>query len=375
VSQLRSRGWTVVNVREQADGAAQAGADLLARLPFLGPRSIHIEMSLQQIAVMLRGGLTLLSSLSTVAEQAPRASVARLWRKVIDDVQEGLSFSEALERHSCIPHYVVRLVRVGEQTGLLEPVLVRGAQIMQSRREAQREMMTAMAYPALVVIGAVGVSAYMVVYLIPKLGKLLQSLGKELPVMTQLLLDIAAFVQEYGVGILVGLAATAAGCTFIYLSEAGRLWVDGAALRIPILGRIFRIGGTATFAQSLSTLLRSGVTVLEALVTVEQMHYNRRMAQTVRQAREEIMQGKSLAQSLSGSGGYMPLLASMTAVAEQVGSLDEVLDEVARFHQSQMQAVTRQLGAWVTPVVTVIVGGIVGFVYIAFFMALFAAGA
>lgn len=378
VDQLRSRGWLIVNVQPQRDsGGGRAGlsTDLLAKLPFAGPRSVHVELSLQQIAVMLRGGLTLLSALTTVAEQAGRASMRRVWSKVIDDVQEGISLSEAMSRGRCFPDYVVRLVRVGEQTGVLESVLTRGAQMMQARREAKRDMMTAMAYPAVVAFAAFGVTAYMVVYLIPKLGNFLRSIGKELPAMTQMLVDVADFVQAYGLYILGGIVAAAVAFALFYMSDFGRLCVDRLVLRVPVVGKVFRVSGTTTFSQSLSTLLRSGVSVLDSLVTVEQMHYNRHLAAQVQQARENIMQGGSLADSLTVKGAYMPLLVSMTAVGEESGSLDDVMEEVAEFHQAQLRSVIRNLSAWATPVVTVVVGGVVGFVYIAFFMALFAAGA
>lgn len=374
VDQLRSRGWLVTGVREKVE-RGQINFSLLSRVPLFGPRNVHVELALQQIAVMLRGGLSLLSSLQTVAEQSPRAAMRLVWRKVIDDIQEGTTFSEALSRHSCFPTYVVRLSRVGEQTGILESVLTRGAKMMQSRREAKRDMLTALAYPLFVMLAAFGVTGYMVGFLIPKLGKLLESLGKELPAMTQMLVDTAYFVQDYGLMILIGLSAAIIGFVLFYLWEPGRLAVDRFVLRIPLVGKILRVGGTLTFAQSLSILLRSGITVLDALVTMEQMHYNRHLAVCLRDAREKIIKGSSLAQALPRRGGYMPLLATMTAVGEESGNLDEVMEEVTRFHQSQMQTVIRMLGAWVTPVVTVVVGSIVGFVYIAFFMALFAVGA
>ncbi|MEC9094722.1 MAG: type II secretion system F family protein, partial [Planctomycetota bacterium] len=157
-----------------------------------------------------------------------------------------------------------------------------------------------------------------------------------------------------------------------YLSTPGRLAIDRLALRIPIIGKIFRLAGTVTFAQSLSVLLRSGISVIEGLLTVEQMHYNQFLAGCVRNSRENVTQGRSLASALSNSQGYMPLLPNMTAVGEQVGNLDEVMDEVATFHDEQLKTMIKSLSAWVTPATTIIVGSIVGYVYIAFFLALFA---
>jgi len=373
IEQIRSRGWLVVDVAAQNDGATESTAGW--ELPFSRPRSIHIELSLQQIALMLRGGLTLLTALNTIAEQATRSGLKRLWQTVGDKIEQGTSFSEALGEHRCIPEYVVRLVQVGEQTGVLDSVLVRSSQMMQSRREAKRDVSTAMVYPAIVIVAAIGVTAYMVAYLIPKVGGFLRSIGKELPAMTQMLLNVADFFQNYGLMILFTVAASVTAFIIFYNSESGRLLVDRLILRIPLFGRIARLSGTTTFAQSLGTLIRSGITVLEGLITVEQLHRNKYLAQCVRETRENVMQGEGLSGSLAKPYAFMPLLSSMTEVGERTGNLDEVLDEVAGFHEVQLQAMIRQLAAWVTPVVTIVVGGIVGFVYIAFFMALFAAGA
>lgn len=370
VDQLRGRGWMVTSVKEKTGGSA----DLLKinSIPFLGPRAVHIELSLRQLAVMLRGGLTLLSSLQTLVEQSPSRATRQMWQKVIDVIQEGATFSDAVQKHSSVPEYVVRLVRVGEQTGILESVLVRAASMMQARREIIRNIATAMAYPMIVLISAGGATAYMIGYLIPKLGRLLQSMGKPLPRMTQILIDIAQFVQSYGLMIVAGIVIAAVGFFVIYSWPPGRAAVDRFALWIPIFGRVFRVSGTVTFSRSMSTLVHSGVSMLDALVTVQQMHYNRFQANCVQSVREAVMQGRSLADSLRAFRAYTPLLATMAAVGEETGSLDEVMDETAQFHESQLDALIKTFAAWVTPAVILLVGGIVGFVYIAFFLALFA---
>ncbi len=373
VSQLRARGWMVTGVREKE--AKRFELRFPTWLPFMGPRSIHVELSLPHIALLLRGGLTLLPSPHTVAEHSSRAALRAVWRRVIDDLHEGSNFSDALAQHNCFPTFVVRLARVGEQTGVLESVLVRSANMLRARREAKRDMLTALTYPTIVTIAATGVAAYMVGYLIPKLANLLESLGKQLPAMTMLLVDISKFIEAYGITILIGIVISIAVAWIFYRSPFGRLWTDRLALRVPILGRILRVAATNTFAQGMGTLLRSGITVLEAMVTVEQMHYNRYLAVSLQEARESVMQGRTLADALREHRGYTPLLFTMTAVGEESGNLDEVMDEVAMFHETQFKAIIRQLSAWVTPAVIVVVGGIVGFVYIAFFMALFAVGA
>lgn len=375
IQQLRERGWLVLRVAEQqrADRPAISWEPYLERLS--QPRAITVELSLRQLAVMLRGGISLLAALETVAEQSSSRPLRRVYREVIDRIQEGSSFSQALDLQPAFPNYLVRLVQIGEQTGVLETVLSRGADIMRVRRETRRDVLTALTYPTIVLLAAVSVTTYLVTSLIPKLSEMLNSFGKPLPAMTQSLVTVSEFVTAYGATILFTLGALTIAFILAYASPSGRLVIDRVSLRIPILARIFRLSGTLTFSQSLGTLIRSGVSVVESLTTVEQMHQNRYLGLCVQRARESILRGNNLADSLRVPHAYMPLLATMTAVGEQTGNLDDVMDEVAVFHQSQLTTLIKSLSSWVTPAIVIVVGSIVGYVYIAFFMAIFAVGA
>jgi type IV pilus assembly protein PilC len=187
------------------------------------------------------------------------------------------------------------------------------------------------------------------------------------------LLDVSDFVQAYGPQILIGLLALTAAFTAVYLWPPGRLVVDRIALRTPLLGFLLRLSATVQFSHGLALLLRSGITLVEALRTVEVLHRNRWAAGRVAEARAAVLRGGSLAEPLATPGVFMPMLARMTAVGESAGTLDEVLTEVARFHENQLQGTIKLFSTIIEPVVIVVVGGIVGFVYIAFFVAMFAA--
>ena len=373
VSELRSRNWMVIDVQHQIDDVKpESNTRWYDRLPFFRARQVHVELSLRQIVTMLRSGLTLLTTLTNAVEHSPRAALGRIWLDVIDRIQGGSNLADAMSQHDCFPSYVIRLVRVGEQTGDLDAVIEQGAQMMQKRRETLREMMTATAYPAIVIALALGVSTYMVVYLIPKLGQLLTSLGKELPAMTQWLLDIGTWFQLYGSTLLASSLIFLAAFGFYYLTPSGRYVIDRLALRLPIFGKLFRILGTITFSRTLSIMLKSGISMIDGLSTVESMHYNRFLAQRVAESRQAVILGSDLASSLKRPGGYTPLLPKTIAVGEQAGSLEDVLNEMTVYHQSMLQSFMKQLAAWATPVITILIGSIVGFVYIAFFLALFA---
>ncbi len=369
-SQLRDRGWLVLKIAQQTQDVSQAAArQWLAGM--LGPRSIYVELSLRQLAVMLRGGISLLAAMQTIATQSESRAIRAVYNNLIDAVQQGVSLSEALATQPGFPDYLVRLVRVGERTGIQETVLVRGADMMRTRRETIREIATALTYPLIVLLTAGGATLYMVTTLIPKLTKLLEGLGKPLPPMTQSLVTVSNFFQTWGTTIMVGVGAAVIAFIVTYMSAAGRLFVDRWALRIPIIGKILRLSGTLTFSQTLGMLVSSGVTVLDSLVTVQQMHSNRYFAQIVQRSRDAIIRGNNLADTLRLRGAFMPLLATMTAVGEESGNLDEVLEQVSEFHTAQLKAMIKTLSAWVTPAIIVVVGSVVGYVYIAFFLGMF----
>lgn len=373
--QLRDRGWLVVDIRIAAERVASISEQLTALNPLkrLPPRSFDIELSLLQMSVMLRGGLTLLSSLQTVGEQARRQTMTNIWHEVSQRVQSGSSFADAMAEHSCFNRLVVQLVRVGEQTGNLEQVVVRAAGILERRRSLRGSMITALAYPAIVFFAAIGVTVFMVFGVVPKLQVFLTSMGRKLPWMTQVLVDIATWCQTYVVHVLVGTVAVIAGVIALYVWPPGRFAIDRFGLRVPVLGAIFRLAATATFSRSLGIMIRSGITLLESLRTVEGLHLNRFLQTHVAAARDNVLNGGNLAEPLGAQHAFMPMLGAMVAVGESTGTLDDVLDEVANFHEAQLQLAIKRFSLIIEPAIIVIVGGIVGFVYISFFVALFSA--
>src|SRR5262249_27347161 len=158
---------------------------------------------------------------------------------------------------------------VGEQTGNLDKSLERAAETMENRRRVRMTLMSALAYPTIVLLAAFGVSGFMIVSVIPKLKIFLVAMGRKLPAMTQFLVDFADAFQDYLPYILGGTLALTAGLVALYFHPLGRLALDRFLLRIPIIGNLFRLAGTATFARALGILVRSGITILEGLRTVE----------------------------------------------------------------------------------------------------------
>jgi type IV pilus assembly protein PilC len=372
---LRQRGWMVIDVRAAMSASPTAGQQLAQLSParWMPIRSADIELSLHQLAVLLRGGLTLLAAIRAITEQTRRYRLRQTWSNVSDRIRNGSSLADALVEHRCFSPMLVQLIRVGEQTGNLEQVVLRGAETLERRRNLLSSLLTALAYPSLVLVAAIGVTAFMLVSVIPKLKVFLDAMGRKLPAMTQFLVDLAEAIQIHGPYVAIGLVALTAASYALYSWPPGRYAIDRAALRVPLVGGLFRLAATATFARGVATLIRSGVTLLESLRTVEQLHRNRYLREYVSNARESVMQGGTLAEPLRGPYTFMPMLPAMVAIGESTGTLDDVLDEVARFHETLLERAIRRLSIIIEPVIIIVVGSIVGFVYISFFMALFSA--
>jgi type IV pilus assembly protein PilC len=370
-SELRGRGLLVVDIEPVAEGAPRGAATWSPRT-WLRATSFDVEMGFQQLATMMHSGLSLLASLRTVAEQARRVKAAAVWHNVADRIEQGATFGDSLAAQGgSFSEHVVQLVRVGETSGNLDTALRSSAEHLERTRQMRLTVINALAYPVVVVLLSVGVAAFMVLGVIPKIQNYIGGRGRSLPPITQTLLDVSGFVQTYLPHFAVGLIAALLALVFIYRWPPGRLAMDGGLLKIPIIGGVLRLSGTAVFARGLGVLLESGVTLLDSLRTTERLIGNRALASRIAAARETVLRGGTLAGALAEGRTFMPMLGRMVAVGENAGTLAPVLGEVAKFHENQLVAVIRRMSVLIEPVVIIVVGGIVGFVYIAFFLALF----
>lgn len=361
----------------RADGLLPLRVTTATSLPWwrrplhvFGPRPIDLEMQLRQLSFMLRTGLTLLAALQVLAEQGS-AATTRVWLDVAARIRAGESLHEALLAQKCFPRLTTSLVDVGERSGNLDHVLARAADAMSRRRRTRTQVLTALAYPALVVVLAVATVAYMMVSVVPKLAKFLAALGRTLPPSTQLLVDIANAVQAHLVRGSLFLAMLVGALAIAWATRRGRLVLEAGLLRVPVVGRILRLSAVSTFAHNVALLLASGVQLTTTLAVVQPLFFLRTVRERLGRCRESVVQGAALADSLIAERTFPPLVHSMVRVGETSGSLDEVLDGVAQHHDEVLQELVRRLGTLIEPVILVVIGSVVGFIYFAFFMAIY----
>ncbi|MEM1083152.1 MAG: type II secretion system F family protein [Verrucomicrobiota bacterium] len=337
----------------------------------LGSRSIHIELTLRQLAVMLRSGLTLLASIETVIEQPPSRATRRVFCSIRDSLESGDSFASALAKHRCFPVGVVAMIGMGEESGNLDTVIERAALSMELKRRNLSSTLTALFYPVLVLLLAIAICIYMALEVIPPMKKALLALGRPLPAVTQSLIEVTDFFAKWGV--LIGAVGVIFIIVFVmvWLWPPGRLAIDRFMLRLPLIGTILRTGATSLFARSMSTLLGSGIPLVEGLRIVSTIHGNRYLSAVVESARRRILEGSSLAESLGSPHAYKPMMIKMIGVGEASGNLEETLHHIADFHEERLQTLIKQLATFLEPVVILLVGLLVGYVYFAFFLALY----
>lgn len=378
---LRSRGAVILRMASKhtdgTPGTSSVGRIVERMVAFVGPRSATIEVTLLQMSVMLRSGLTLLETLRTVASQTTSPAVRPVMREIASQVRRGRSLTAALASQRCFSRLVVKLCEVGEQTGRLDLVLDRAADAMERRRLLKAQMIAAMLYPGVVLIASVAVTVFILTFAIPRIAIYLRALGRQLPPITQSLIDLSNFLVTQWPSILAGVILTGMLFGIAYSVAAGRLLVDSLLLRLPLIGYILRCGASASFARSMHLLLSSGITITEALRTCEDLHTNRRLALTIALARERVMKGEELAPSFRGTSvlhvSFMPMLTSMIAAGEKSGELDQTMLECAGFYEQRVTSLIKVLSSIVEIAVVLFVGGIVGYVYLAFMVALYGA--
>ncbi len=368
---LRQQGLLVLQIKELKKKAGDEKTFSLNPLAYRSITSFDIEHAFHQMAVMLRSGISLLDALEITRRYA-RIGAKKTWQQIIDHILQGGTFTEALQEHSIFSNLVVQLIRVGEETGGLSTVMDQAAKEMEISRKLQKQIFGALKYPAFTLLMAIGLVAFMLTSIVPEIKKLLKIMGKPMPPITQALIDISDWFVANSMGLLIGFIVSIAVFVLLYNVKLTRWWIDRIALHIPVFGKVFRLAGTVLFCRAMGLLLSAGVLIVDALEIMANLHGNKYMGSQVAHARERVMLGSSLADPLENAG-YMPLVMQMIKVGENSGALDEILAEMTEYHDELLRQAIATLIGLIAPAMTIIVGGIIGFVYAAFLVAMFSA--
>jgi type IV pilus assembly protein PilC len=287
-------------------------------------------------------------------------------------VEGGSTLGEAMARHPKVfSTLYVNMVEAGEAGGILDVILVRLATFLEKLDALQRKVKSALTYPAVVGIVATGASAFMLIFIIPTFAKMFTDFGGELPLPTRIVIGISDFLRHFWWAIAAGITGAVIGFQRYYKTESGRFTIDKMMLKIPVLGTVVRKGSVARFTRTLGTLISSGVPILQGLEITARTAGNKVVERAVMATRESISQGNTISEPLKECGVFPPMVTQMIAVGEQTGALDEMLDKIASFYDSEVDTAVDALTAVIEPVMIVVMGVVVGGMLIAMYLPMF----
>lgn len=372
-SSLREQGLFVTQVTEsnrQPGQQAAARRRWVYRANWLLPVMARDRaMFFRQLSMMLQTGLTLLQGLEVCA----RESNKRAFRRVIDGlsngVQEGSSFSVSMKRYPRVfSPVVVQMIESAEASGDLDATMRRIADGIERRSEQLVKLISALFYPVFVMLVACLVTVFLVYGVIPKFATFIETRGGQLPASTQFLMDFSRAAVDYLPAVLIGFGVMLIAFVVAYRNTRGRLRIHRILLDIPVIGGALTYAAISQFGFTLANLLQSGLTLIDSLRIAAGAVGNDAIKQRVYEARERIVDGESFSATMDDIV-IPPTVSQVIAIGEQTGDLGNVLDEIGEYYDQRLQARIRWLSAVAEPVLIVVVGGMVGFVYFSFFMA------
>lgn len=368
---LRREGIMLTSATEESERKKRAKKEVDLLAIFRRVSTSDIAVMTRQLATLVRAGVPLVDSLTALTEQVEKEALVRILTEVRESVNEGTSFAKSLSAHPKVfPSLYVNMVAAGEASGTLESVLERLADFMEGQARLKGKVMSAMAYPVLMsIIGTIMVGVLMVA-VVPKVTSIFENLGKELPWYTQLLIFVSDAVAGYWWAIIGSVVSGIWLFRRWKAKPAGRMRWDTFKLRAPIFGRLNLLVATARFTRTLATLLASGVQLLQAMEIGRNVLENAKLQEVIAEAIGSIREGESIAEPLKRSGAFPPMVTHMIAVGERTGQLEEMLNNVSRAYEADVEIKVAALTSLLEPLMIMILGGVVGFIAMAILMPL-----
>jgi type IV pilus assembly protein PilC len=335
-------------------------------------KKIDISRFTRQFATMISAGLPMVQCLEILAQQSENPEMRRVINEIKESVQGGATLSESMARHKkAFDDLYVNMVEAGEVGGALDVILVRLAIFREKADALVRKVKGAMVYPVVVMIVAIGVTIGMLTFIVPVFAKMFQNLGTELPAPTQVILAISHGLKSNAVNIIVGIIAFILAYKWYIKSPSGRLNVDKLKLRIPLIGDLIRKSSVSRFTRTLSTLLSSGVAILEALEITAKTSGNVVVQNAIKKSVVSIAEGETITAPLRESGVFPPMVTQMISVGEKTGGLDEMLSKIADFYDEEVDAAVAALTSVIEPIIIVFLGVVMGGILIAMYLPMF----
>ena len=332
----------------------------------------EIAVFTRQFSVMIDAGLPLVQCLDILGQQQENKTFQKVLFQVRQDVEAGSSLAEAMRKHpQAFNDLYVNMVAAGEAGGILDTILQRLAAYIEKAVKLSGQVKSAMVYPIAVITIAVVVVYVILWKVIPVFATLFEGLGGTLPWLTQIVVNLSNFIGNFWWLILIVVFGSIFALRQYYQTDAGRYQIDKIMLKIPVLGVLLRKIAVARFCRTLGTLMSSGVAILEALDITARTAGNAVIEEALLHVRKEVEEGKTIAEPLTRSEQFPPMVCQMISVGEHTGAMDAMLSKIADFYEDEVDAAVEGMMALMEPVIIAILGVVIGVIVVAMYLPMF----
>ena len=325
----------------------------------------------RQLATLVNAGLPLMRCIEVLKKQKMAPAMMDCLNGIAEGIAGGATFSESLTAYPKIfDNLYVNMVKAGEAGGVLEVVLSRLAEFAEKAQKIKNKVKGAMIYPAVVLTAAIGITAFLLLTVIPKFKQVFDDLlgGAELPPITQFVMNLADFVENNGLAVGAGVVAFVVVKKLIGKTAKGAYVFDKIRLKMPVIGPLVSRTAIAQFTRTLGTLLSSGVPILQALMIVRDTTANRVVRRAVQTVHDAVKEGESMTDPLAASGVFPPMVVSMVQVGEETGALPDMLTRIANTYDDEVDNAVAGLTAAIEPALIIFLAVVVGTIVVAMFL-------
>lgn len=369
VDALRKRDLIIISVQEEG-GRKKFSIPFLTRKKKVGMDDL--VMFARQLATMVDAGITLVAALDILGEQMDNKTFGAVILSVRNDVETGSSLSAAMAKHKNVfSSLFVNMVKAGESSGMLDDILDRLAEYLEKSNSLQKKVQAAMIYPAVVSGMALGITLLLLLKVIPIFKDIFSGFGAKLPAPTEFLINVSDAIRHQFILIVIVVAVI---CFFVskYLkTEKGRYQFDELSLKAPIFGILVRKVAISKFTRTLSTLIKSGVPILNALEIVGKTAGNMVVEVAIEKVKNNVREGENIAEPLAKSKIFPLMVTRMVSVGEQAGELEKMLSKIADFYDEQVDTAVKGLTSLIEPLIIAFLGIVIGGIVICMFLPIF----
>ncbi len=348
--------------------------DIFENIAFLQPKvqTSDIMLFARQFSTMIDAGLPIIQCLEILLNQQENVSFKKMLKDIKESVEGGATLADALKKYpQQFDNLFVNMVAAGEAGGILDTILRRLSAYMEKAAKLKSQIKGAMVYPIVTMIIALVVVAVILIFVIPVFEEMFATMGGSLPTPTQIVVNMSEFAQSnmlYAIGAII---LSVIAFKKLYGTEKGRAFFDSLSLKLPIFGVLLRKVAVAKFTRTMGTMLSSGVAILEALDIVAKTAGNKTIEDAIYKVRSGISEGRTMADPLSESGVFPPMVCQMIAVGESTGALDSMLEKIADFYDEEVDQAVENLTALIEPFMLVFLGTVIGGLVVSMYLPVF----